>query len=392
MTRISQARISMEDGRVDRAFLRDYGELAVGGSASVNAGSLYTVGLESGNYFNLTLNSATCSLVFLNPFSSGTATTFSLVLNQDSTGGRLVTWPESVIWPGGSAPTLSSVASRFDVFNFTTLNGGAQWFGMVAGQNFSSPTAKQVIITNTAQTSWVVPLDWNSSNNTIEVIAGGAADDANGGGDTYVNGASLAASSLGAESGNGATIQTAATGGSSANGTPTSGGVRNSGGDGGAGNDTGDSGGGGGGAGGPNGVGGTGGNGNGGDTSGGGGGGGGNGGGTNGSNGTTSQGGAGGSNYLGFGGGPQDSSTGAPGSAGGGGAGGGGSSDPGGAGGHGQEWGPFYGSGGGGGGPGDTQGGGDDGGAGGLYGAGGGGGVVGGVGAQGIIVITWTPA
>src|SRR3989344_7900779 len=107
MTRISAARISMEDGRVDRAFLKDYGELAVGGSASVNAGSLYTVGLESGNYFNLTLNSATCSLVFLNPFSSGTATTFSLVLNQDSTGGTTGTFANAAFPAGGCPTTLS---------------------------------------------------------------------------------------------------------------------------------------------------------------------------------------------------------------------------------------------------------------------------------------------
>src|SRR3989344_2801911 len=372
MTRISQARISMEDGRVDRAFLRDYGELAVGGSASVNAGSLYTVGLESGNYFNLTLNSATCSLVFLNPFSSGTATTFSLVLNQDSTGGRLVTWPESVIWPGGSAPTLSSVASRFDVFNFTTLNGGAQWFGMVAGQNFSSPTAKQVIITNTAQTSWVVPLDWNSSNNTIEVIAGGgggaseaagtgaggggggaysagtnisltagsvvtiqvgaggAADTAGGGDYTYVNGTTLANSSVGADGGTGATTEAAGAGGVNTNGTPSSGGVRNSGGAGGAGNDTSDSGGGGGGAGGPNGTGGGGGPGHASaDTAGGGGGGGGNGGGSIGGTGAATNGASGGNNYLGFGGATGGSGAGAAGSAGGGGAGGGGSAQAG---------------------------------------------------------------
>src|SRR3989344_7999620 len=113
MTRISGARVSMEDGRVDRAFLKDYGELTVGGSAGTNAGASYTVDLEGGNSFNLILDSVTCTLTFSNPFASGTATTFSLTLNQDSTGGRTVAWPSSVIWPGGTAPTLTAIASRF---------------------------------------------------------------------------------------------------------------------------------------------------------------------------------------------------------------------------------------------------------------------------------------
>src|SRR3989344_4083159 len=125
MTRISQARVSMEDGRVDRAFLKDYGDLTVGGGSGTNAGASYTVDLEGGNSFNLILNAADCTFTFSNPFSSGTVTTFSLILNQDSTGGRTVTWPSSVIWPGGTTPTLSSVASRFEVFKLPTVNGAA---------------------------------------------------------------------------------------------------------------------------------------------------------------------------------------------------------------------------------------------------------------------------
>src|SRR3989344_568213 len=151
MTRISRARISMEDGRVDRAFLKDYGELVVGGSAGTNAGTSYTVDIESGNVFNLILNSATCTLTFSNPFASGTATSFSLFLVQDATGSRTVTWPSSVIWPDGTEPTLTNIGEDMDVFTFITLNGGAQWFGITPGSvNVTTP---DLAYTHTA-TGW----------------------------------------------------------------------------------------------------------------------------------------------------------------------------------------------------------------------------------------------
>lgn len=208
----------------------------------------------------------------------------------------------------------------------------------------------------TSSTSWTVPSDWNSSDNTIEVIGGGSNGAASGGGggayakitnlsltpggsatyqvgaagasggDTYFNGSgtTCAAQSVCAK---GASTATGGSAGSSI------GSLTYSGGSGGAAN------GGGGGAAGPNGA------------------------GNNGSG----NGGAGGSGDAGSGG--------AGGSAGGG------------AGGNGTEWDATHGSGGGGGGNGAA-------GAGGNYGAGGGGGTKqGGVaGKQGLIVITYTPS
>ncbi len=136
MVRISKARISMEDGRVDRSILKDYGETAVGGAAGTNAGSTYTVDMESGNVFNLILN-ANCTFTFSNPPASATAGSFTLILKQDATGVRGVTWPAAVVWQNGTLPILTATASRFDVFTFSTANGGATWLGVVAGYNFS---------------------------------------------------------------------------------------------------------------------------------------------------------------------------------------------------------------------------------------------------------------
>jgi hypothetical protein len=41
--------------------------------------------------------------------------------------------------------------------------------------------AKGIVITNTAQTTWTVPDDWNNLNNSIQVIGGGGGKSQAGG-------------------------------------------------------------------------------------------------------------------------------------------------------------------------------------------------------------------
>jgi hypothetical protein len=217
----------------------------------------------------------------------------------------------------------------------------------------------------------------------------GTGGDGAAGGDTWFNGASLAASTVGAKGGAVGTAGSGGAGGVAADGI---GSTKTSGGDGGdVASSGGSNGGGGGGAAGPNGNGANGGNGSTNFDAGGGGGGADDG--DNGSNGTSSGGGAGGNNRNNFGGGNSGTPTG---DEGGGGAGGG---DPSGAGGTGEQiWtqtvSPIIsaGPGGGGGGGAGNSGAGSNGG---LYGGGGGGcGNAGsrGDGAQGVIVLIWREA
>ena len=42
------------------------------------------------------------------------------------------------------------------------------------------PEVKKIFLTTTGANNWIVPDDWNSNNNTIEVIAGGASGAAAG--------------------------------------------------------------------------------------------------------------------------------------------------------------------------------------------------------------------
>lgn len=71
---------------------------------------------------------APCTLTF--PAASAGAS-FTLVLRQDATGGRVVTWP-AVKWPGGAAPTITPTASAVDVIQFYCANG-TNWLGFPAG-------------------------------------------------------------------------------------------------------------------------------------------------------------------------------------------------------------------------------------------------------------------
>lgn len=60
---------------------------------------------------------------------------FVLIVRQDGTGGRTVTWPASVKWQAGLAPYLSSGANNIDMFHFITTDSGTTWFGLVVAQD-----------------------------------------------------------------------------------------------------------------------------------------------------------------------------------------------------------------------------------------------------------------
>ena len=118
------------DQIISRAVFKDYGETAV---TNATSGATETLDLESGNVFDLTLDN-NCTITLSNPPASGTSGSFTLILRQDGTGSRTVTWPASVDWASATAPTLTTDASAVDVLTFMTVDGGTIWLGFVAGQ------------------------------------------------------------------------------------------------------------------------------------------------------------------------------------------------------------------------------------------------------------------
>ena len=99
--------------------------------ATANTGTAYTVDLANGSVQILTL---TGNCVFTFPAVTA-GRSFMMILKQDATGSRTVTWPGTVKWPGGTAPTITSTASRGDKFVFTA--DGTNWIGSNAGQNYT---------------------------------------------------------------------------------------------------------------------------------------------------------------------------------------------------------------------------------------------------------------
>ena len=125
MTLTSAGTLNLGDNILQRANLKDYGEVT---SALGSAGGARTIDLEDGNSFSATVSASTVTWTFSNPTASDELCGFTLV--QVNGGSQTVNWPGSVDWAGGTAPTLTS--SGTDILVFFTIDGGTIWHGMVA--------------------------------------------------------------------------------------------------------------------------------------------------------------------------------------------------------------------------------------------------------------------
>ena len=123
---------NLQDNELIRAKLRDYSETV--SSPTISAGTL-TLNLETSNIFTVSLNAAITTLTISNPPASGSGGSFTLIFTADGTA-RAVTWPASIKWAGGTAPTLTSTSGKVDSFAFFTSDGGTNWQGYIGGQNF----------------------------------------------------------------------------------------------------------------------------------------------------------------------------------------------------------------------------------------------------------------
>lgn len=96
---------------------------------TANTGSALTLDLANGTIQVLTLTgNATITLP--------TATAGKSFLVQLKTGAGSFTCSfNAVKWPGGTAPTVTSTASRMDIFSF--FADGTNWYGTTVGQNYT---------------------------------------------------------------------------------------------------------------------------------------------------------------------------------------------------------------------------------------------------------------
>lgn len=107
-------------------------EAAITEDAETLTGTTTTIDLATATNFVHTLTGDT-TYTFSNPATTGNATAFTLKIIQDATA-RTITWPASVDWAGGTAPTLTATSGGVDVFVFYTIDGGTTYYGFTAGQ------------------------------------------------------------------------------------------------------------------------------------------------------------------------------------------------------------------------------------------------------------------
>lgn len=98
--------------------------VSTGVTQSVTAStSATTIDFASGDIINLTLNAST-TLTLSNPI---TGLFYFIKAIQDATGSRTITWPGTVLWSGGTAPTLTTTANKRDII--TLWWDGTNYFG-----------------------------------------------------------------------------------------------------------------------------------------------------------------------------------------------------------------------------------------------------------------------
>ena len=100
-----------------------------------NTGTAINLDVTSGNVFSATLTgNATITLRY--PVATGSSS-FTLVLTNDATAGRTVSWAGgSFLWPGGAASLArTTTANATDIWFFFTNNGGTTWYGNISLKN-----------------------------------------------------------------------------------------------------------------------------------------------------------------------------------------------------------------------------------------------------------------
>ena len=99
-----------------------------------NSGASKTIDLADGNVQKLTLT-AGCTITLTSP-ASGAMRSLTLLVFQDGTGSRTITWPGSVSWGASGAPTLTLTASKMDIISLFTVDGGTTWYGALGAKGF----------------------------------------------------------------------------------------------------------------------------------------------------------------------------------------------------------------------------------------------------------------
>ena len=112
-------------------------------AASGSAQTLSPISL-AGSVYNITLTGNTVFTLSSSGVPSGSQQVVTAYLNQDATAGRSPTFSSNVVWQNNVAPTLNTAAGYYDVVQFSTVNGGTTYTGLLIGSQLAAPTTPGV--------------------------------------------------------------------------------------------------------------------------------------------------------------------------------------------------------------------------------------------------------
>lgn len=117
------------DNGVNCWYLHGDRYISIYNSAALSAANT-TLDLSTAGVFQIQIQSEGCNLTFSN---SDACQAFRLEITNGNTG--TITWPASVEWASGTAPTLTTTGT--DVLEFFTRDSGTTWIGRVLVLNAS---------------------------------------------------------------------------------------------------------------------------------------------------------------------------------------------------------------------------------------------------------------
>ena len=100
----------------------NWGYLSAASQIVSGAGGTVNIPFPSGNVVNITL---TANTTFT--YSGHVVGTYILKLTQGGTGSYTVTWPGTLLWSGGTAPTLTTTVGKTDII--TIFHDGTNFYG-----------------------------------------------------------------------------------------------------------------------------------------------------------------------------------------------------------------------------------------------------------------------
>lgn len=123
-----QGDLDVDDHEVVAPSLRDVSEVVQALGTVTNSLAIdYTVG----GVVTATLGGSP-TVVISNPPPGGGGLT--IIVTQDATGNRSITWPASFKWPGGDAPNPAKTPGSVCIYSAFTPNAGGVWYAFLSGE------------------------------------------------------------------------------------------------------------------------------------------------------------------------------------------------------------------------------------------------------------------